>query len=152
MKTTVISKKTWHYRLLEWTNDNYKFRDKVAKDSCNYNRDVIFAILKVFIAAAGGLLMAVCVLTMIWAALAYLFLQGYMEFSEDFLEFGYIMAIFFAMAIVGTITTFACIKYVQASKLKQEYNRAAGIVEEPTKFRTLYRDYKNKICSRVEFE
>lgn len=138
MKTIQISKKSWHYRFLEWTSNPYNFRDSVS--ICEYARTVIINLLVTLfgvtlLLAVAGFVFFAAADTIAWL-LAIVISGGYIMPDGP----GFMVTLILGIVIIFTMIVFIGKKSKQViiEKLDTPFIQSA------------YESWKNKFCVKVK--
>lgn len=135
----IVNTNSWHYKFLR--KIQFSALEIHHMDSCEYIRSVLS---KGFLVLIGGFTVATCVLGFFYTAIGYWlnFFFG-VEFSEKFLEIGFIVNTTFLTMVVVVIVA------VIPVKLKK---RAASSDSPPGFFAQAQDRIKNKFCSKLEID
>lgn len=140
----IVNTNSWHYKFLR--KIQFSALEIQHMDSCEYIHSVLS---KGFFVLLGGFTVATCVIGFFYTAIGFFYTAiGYwlnfffgVEFSEKFLEIGFIVnAIFLTMVVVVIVA-------VITDKLKK---RAASSDSPPGFFAQAQDRIKNKFCSKLE--
>lgn len=154
MKTLKLKTNSWHYKVAEFGGNMSVYGHPYGHDICSYSRKVIrgiFALIAAILISVMTTMFISYVVVETVLSIAFSFYTGHNMFTEIGVIGNIIMI---AMLVVFCIDYFG--KKISAYK-ERRYHENLGKPDNsdiaPDSFtKSVYKAYKEKYCSRVEFE
>lgn len=144
MQTVKIKRDTWHYKFIMRVADPSESK---LYDTCSYRYYLIKSAVMALSAALVLLVLVVLVLAPYVAAALY-----YLGYSLDEQSLGMALGSFLAQLIIAAGAAMMYITVAVKRKRIEKREARKYSTEEPGTIRTLWLNFKEKVCSKIELE